>query len=369
MCSSASAGRIRARVLLLHAAQIARADAVADVGELQRTAVRRRTRGSGSLALAGVDRPRARPRPRRTRARRPGRSRRSPACCSAVRISTCACSSAAEKSGASRLAPRAADRVLALLQHEELARNDVTLRSARCAAGARLSPPRCGRTPRRRGARPRRRRDVARAARTGVRPARHQAPSASCGATRPRRRDNGRPESRARAAPVHVASRSCAPCRGGVSTLAWRAARRRIRRRGRCAGARRASAASCSDAATIVFRMRLLQPRFDSEEPALRDQRGDRLPRVLGVERRRLVLATSPASRASRTRPQRSSSHDREETDALEPRRIATHLAAAARERSSLAATASISRLQVGGRLLDARRGDAQVRVVGDRLA
>ena len=110
------------------------------------------------------------------------------------------------------------------------------------------------------------------------------------------------------------------------------------------------------------------KPRLGGEEPALGDERGERLARVLGVERGRAVLVAAPP-RARRARGPKGRAPSSANTPTpSRPLRVAAHRAAAAREQVHLRVERRAGELDVGRSLLDARRGHLQVRVVRERF-
>ncbi len=113
---------------------------------------------------------------------------------------------------------------------------------------------------------------------------------------------------------------------------------------------------------------RLLQPRFRGEEPALRRQRRQRLSRVFGVEGGGTVLRAGRCAARAHAAPDVELPVG-ENAAALQAARVAGKRAAAARERVHLRIERRPGELDVAGRLLDASRRHAQIRVVLERLA
>ena len=112
---------------------------------------------------------------------------------------------------------------------------------------------------------------------------------------------------------------------------------------------------------------RLLHARLGGEEPAFRDLRGDRLAAVVVVERGGDVLGLR-RGRARAHAPPEVELPVHEHADALQPARVAAHLAAAAREQVHLRVEQRARDLLVCRGLLDARRRDAEIGVVGERF-
>ena len=120
-----------------------------------------------------------------------------------------------------------------------------------------------------------------------------------------------------------------------------------------------------STSATAALASSRLQARLGRQEPASRDQGRHRLPGVLVVGRHRHGVGGGGGPAASDPRPEIELPVHREHA-ALQPRAVAGHLGAAARQqvRRRVQLGAGHSRLQQ--RLLDARRAHSQVCVVCD---
>ena len=129
----------------------------------------------------------------------------------------------------------------------------------------------------------------------------------------------------------------------------------------------RVSASRTSSSLSRMVRARDLglQAGLGGQEPALGDERGDRLARVLEVGLRRRGVGRGRGAAVSHAAPEVELPRHRERR-ALQARAVARHLAAAAREQVDRRIELGAGELGVEQRLLDARRADAQVGVVGD---
>ena len=112
---------------------------------------------------------------------------------------------------------------------------------------------------------------------------------------------------------------------------------------------------------------RLLHARLGGEEPAFRDLRGDRSGGRTGSRVRSRRTGIRPRPRPSARAPE-VELPVHEHTDALQPARVTADLPAAAGEEVHLRVERRARHLLVRRRLLDARRCDAEIRVVGERL-
>ena len=129
--------------------------------------------------------------------------------------------------------------------------------------------------------------------------------------------DSGRAGSRARGSPVRARARSAAGCRG--TSRRPRGRRRRLRRCRRRSRERVSASRTSSSPSRMVPRATsACKPGFDGEKPALGDERGERLPRVLEIRLRRRGVGGA-AARPYRTRPQRSSSQFTDSTPPCSP--------------------------------------------------
>ena len=125
---------------------------------------------------------------------------------------------------------------------------------------------------------------------------------------------------------------------------------------------------SSSLSANGLARELRLQPRLGGEEPALGHERGDRLPRVLEVGRGRRGVGGARGAAVAHAAPEVELPRRLISTPPWRPEPSPDSLPPPRASTSTDGYSFAPAELGVEQRLLDARRADAQIRVVGDRF-